>query len=181
MVLIGGGSAKFVLSDRWRVYTKSRKQLLHRKYLLYETGCILGVTWTGGALIPTRRWCSMNQPPIYSTASIQRYRVRHKKHPGKVDLFMVASWYPYSITSRVNVLYGLINHLSDNELNIGEGLKTVLDFWRDMSSKLWPPTPLLLYFTLWKTVFNKHFYINIIEPECVEMSIFDIYNFKTKL
>ena len=40
MVCIGGGSTKFVLSDRWIVYTKSRKQLLHRKYLLYETGCI---------------------------------------------------------------------------------------------------------------------------------------------
>ena len=40
MVRIGGGSTKFVLSDRWIVYTKSRKQLLHRKYLLYETGCI---------------------------------------------------------------------------------------------------------------------------------------------
>ena len=39
MVRIGGGSTKFVLSDRWIVYTKSRKQLLHRKYLLYETGC----------------------------------------------------------------------------------------------------------------------------------------------
>ena len=39
MVRIGGGSAKFVLSDRWIVYTKSRIQLLHRKYLLYETGC----------------------------------------------------------------------------------------------------------------------------------------------
>ena len=38
MVQIGGGSTKFVLSDRWIVYTKSRKQLLHRKYLLYETG-----------------------------------------------------------------------------------------------------------------------------------------------
>ena len=36
---IGGGSTKSVLSDRWIVYTKSRKQLLHRKYLLYETGC----------------------------------------------------------------------------------------------------------------------------------------------
>ena len=40
MVRIGGWSTKFVLSDRWIVYTKSRKQLLHRKYLLYETGCI---------------------------------------------------------------------------------------------------------------------------------------------
>ena len=40
MVPIGGGSTKFVLSDRWIVFTKSRKQLLHRKYLLYETGCI---------------------------------------------------------------------------------------------------------------------------------------------
>ena len=40
MVRIGGGSTKFVLSDKWIVYTKSRKQLLHRKYLLYETGCI---------------------------------------------------------------------------------------------------------------------------------------------
>ena len=39
MVRIGGGSTKFVLSDRWIVYTKSRKQLLRRKYLLYETGC----------------------------------------------------------------------------------------------------------------------------------------------
>ena len=42
MVPIGGGSTKFVLSDRWIVYTKSRKQLLHRKYPLYETGCRLG-------------------------------------------------------------------------------------------------------------------------------------------
>ena len=41
MVPIGGGSTKFVLSNRWIVYTKSRKQLLHRKYLLYETGCII--------------------------------------------------------------------------------------------------------------------------------------------
>ena len=41
MVPIGGGSTKFVLSDRWIVYTKSRKQLLHRKYPLYETGCII--------------------------------------------------------------------------------------------------------------------------------------------
>ena len=40
MVRIGGGSTKIVLGDRWIVYTKSRKQLLHRKYLLYETGCI---------------------------------------------------------------------------------------------------------------------------------------------
>ena len=40
MVPIGGGSTKSVLSDRWIVYTKSRKQLLHRKYLLYETGCM---------------------------------------------------------------------------------------------------------------------------------------------
>ena len=40
MVPIGGGSTKSVLSDRWIVYTKSRKQLSHRKYLLYETGCI---------------------------------------------------------------------------------------------------------------------------------------------
>ena len=40
MVRIGGGFTKFVLSDRWIVYTKRRKQLLHRKYLLYETGCI---------------------------------------------------------------------------------------------------------------------------------------------
>ena len=39
-VSIGGGSTKSVLSDRLIVYTKSRKQLLHRKYLLYETGCI---------------------------------------------------------------------------------------------------------------------------------------------
>ena len=39
MVPIGGGSSKSVLSDRWIVYTKSRKQLLHRKYLLYETDC----------------------------------------------------------------------------------------------------------------------------------------------
>ena len=39
MVPIGGGSTKCVLSDRWIVYTKSRKQLLHRKYLLYKTGC----------------------------------------------------------------------------------------------------------------------------------------------
>ena len=37
---MGGGSTKFVLSDRLIVYTKSIKQLLHRKYLLYETGCI---------------------------------------------------------------------------------------------------------------------------------------------
>ena len=43
MVLIGGGSTKSVLSDRWIVYTKSRKQLLHRKYLLYDTGCISNV------------------------------------------------------------------------------------------------------------------------------------------
>ena len=41
MVPIGGGSAKSVLSDRWIVYTKRRKQLLHRKYLLYDTGCML--------------------------------------------------------------------------------------------------------------------------------------------
>ena len=41
MVRIGGGSTKFVLSDRWIVYTKSRKKLSHQKYLLYETGCIL--------------------------------------------------------------------------------------------------------------------------------------------
>ena len=40
MVPIDGGSTKSVLSDRWIVYTKSRKQLLHRKYLLYDTGCI---------------------------------------------------------------------------------------------------------------------------------------------
>ena len=45
MVRIGGGSTKFVLSDRWIVYTKSRKQLLHRKYLLYETGCIIILTY----------------------------------------------------------------------------------------------------------------------------------------
>ena len=38
---IGGRSTKSVLSDRWIVYTKSRKQLLHRKYLFYETGCTL--------------------------------------------------------------------------------------------------------------------------------------------
>ena len=38
--IAGGGSTKFVLSDRWIVYTKSRKQLLHRKYILYETGCM---------------------------------------------------------------------------------------------------------------------------------------------
>ena len=37
MVPIGGGSTKF---DRLILYTKSRKQLLHRKYLLYETGCM---------------------------------------------------------------------------------------------------------------------------------------------
>ena len=42
MVPIGGGSTNFVLSDRWIVYTKSRKQLLHRKYLLYEKGCSWG-------------------------------------------------------------------------------------------------------------------------------------------
>ena len=41
MVPIGGGSTKSVIRDRWIVYTKSRKQLLHRKYLLYDTGCIL--------------------------------------------------------------------------------------------------------------------------------------------
>ena len=40
MVPIGGGSTKSVLSDRWIVYTKSRKQLLHRKYLLNDSGCI---------------------------------------------------------------------------------------------------------------------------------------------
>ena len=40
MVRIGGGSTKSVLSDRLIVYTKSRTQLLQRKYLLYETGCI---------------------------------------------------------------------------------------------------------------------------------------------
>ena len=39
-VPIGGGSTKSVFSDKLIVYTKSRKQLLHRKYLLYETGCI---------------------------------------------------------------------------------------------------------------------------------------------
>ena len=43
MVRIGGGSTKFVLSDIWIVYTKSRKQLLLRKYLLYETGCSLAI------------------------------------------------------------------------------------------------------------------------------------------
>ena len=43
MVRIGGGSTKFVLSDRWIVYTKSKKQLLHRKYLLYETGCTIHI------------------------------------------------------------------------------------------------------------------------------------------
>ena len=41
MVPIGGGSTKSVISDRWIVYTKSRKQLLHQKYLLYEAGCTL--------------------------------------------------------------------------------------------------------------------------------------------
>ena len=46
MVPIGGGSTKFVLSDRWIVYTKSRKQLLHRKYLLYET-VVKGIFWKG--------------------------------------------------------------------------------------------------------------------------------------
>ena len=41
MVRVGGGSTKFYsVIDRWIVYTKSRNQLLHRKYLLYETGCI---------------------------------------------------------------------------------------------------------------------------------------------
>ena len=39
MVPIGGGSTESVLSDRWIEYTKSRRQLLHRKYLLYDTGC----------------------------------------------------------------------------------------------------------------------------------------------
>ena len=37
---IGGRSTKSVLSDRWIVYTKSRKELLHQKNRLYETGCI---------------------------------------------------------------------------------------------------------------------------------------------
>ena len=41
MVRIGGGSTKFVLSERWIVYTKSRKQLFHRKYLLYEKAVFL--------------------------------------------------------------------------------------------------------------------------------------------
>ena len=40
MAPIGGGSTKSVLSDRWIVYTKSRKQFLHRKDLLYDTGSI---------------------------------------------------------------------------------------------------------------------------------------------
>jgi len=40
MVPIGDVSTKSVLSDRWIVYTKSRKQLLQRKNLLYDTGCI---------------------------------------------------------------------------------------------------------------------------------------------
>ena len=38
-VPIGGGSSKSVLSDRLIVYNKSRKQLLHRKYLFNETDC----------------------------------------------------------------------------------------------------------------------------------------------
>ena len=38
---VAGLPSVSVLSDRLIVYTKSRKQLLHRKYLLYETGCIL--------------------------------------------------------------------------------------------------------------------------------------------
>ena len=42
MVPIGGGSTKYVLTDRWIVYTKGRKQLLQRNNLLYDTGC----TWT---------------------------------------------------------------------------------------------------------------------------------------
>ena len=33
------GSTKSVLSDRFIVCNKSRTQLLHRIYLLYETGC----------------------------------------------------------------------------------------------------------------------------------------------
>ena len=33
MVPIGGGSTKFVLCNRWIVYTKSRKQLLQRRYI----------------------------------------------------------------------------------------------------------------------------------------------------
>ena len=41
MVPIGGGFTKSVLSDRWIVYSKSRKQLLDRKYLLYDTGCTI--------------------------------------------------------------------------------------------------------------------------------------------
>ena len=44
MVPIGGGSTKSVLSDRLIVYTKSRKQLLHRKYLLYYTGCTSSIS-----------------------------------------------------------------------------------------------------------------------------------------
>ena len=35
----GGGSTKSVLSDILIVYTKSKKQLLQRKYLLYDTVC----------------------------------------------------------------------------------------------------------------------------------------------
>ena len=45
MVPIGGGSSKSVLSDRWIVYTKSRKQFLHQKYLLYETGCMFKIKY----------------------------------------------------------------------------------------------------------------------------------------
>ena len=39
MVPIGGESTQSVLSDRWIVYAKSRKKLLHRKYHLYDTSC----------------------------------------------------------------------------------------------------------------------------------------------
>ena len=39
MVPIGGESTQSVLSDRWIVYAKSRKKLLHRKYLLYDRSC----------------------------------------------------------------------------------------------------------------------------------------------
>ena len=39
MVSIVGGFTESAISDRWIVCAKRRSNMLHRKYLLYDTGC----------------------------------------------------------------------------------------------------------------------------------------------
>ena len=71
MVPIGGGSTKFVFSNRWIVYTKSRKHLLHRKYLSFETVCIYFCSFTQIAILQSIILKTSPKPEGYASDWIE--------------------------------------------------------------------------------------------------------------